>query len=263
MNRHVHLRTANFAFLRTQPPQHFEWLRIDANDNCNLNCVYCRVPRSDGMIDRQDLQEFFAENVVEVDNLQFGCGMEPTIDHRLVDLIEMAAESNAKPRLRFSLQTNGLMLHQHDLERFKQAGLNLLSVSMDSTDANTHKQLRGGSSVEKIVRNLNAFKHACPDISIQIVAVITSLNIGDAVSLADFAVDLGVKRMAFREMVYLPESNNIDHGKVQDLIVPPGEFVAMRDRVLARHNGKTDFSFLETEHLKDYGRKSRTNSYPK
>ena len=262
MNRHLHLRTANFDFLRGQPPQHLEWLRIDANDNCNLKCVYCRVSRSDGMIDIEDLQAFFAQNITSVENLQFGCGMEPTIDDRLADLVEMAANSNAKPSLRFSLQTNGLMLHRHDLERFKASGLNLLSVWMISTEPQTHKQLRGGSSVGKIIRNLHAFRSACPDVSIQILAVITNLNIGDAESLAKFAVELGAKRMVFREMVYLPESQNIDHDEVQELIVPPGEFIAMRDRVLDHYEGKLEFSFFETEHLKNYGRKSRADSYP-
>ncbi len=188
--------------------------------------------------------------------------MEPTIDDRLADLMDLASNSNARPNLRFSLQTNGLMLHRHDLDRFKRAGLNLLSVSMDSTKPQTHQRLRGGSSVEKIIRNLHAFKSACPEVSIQILAVITNLNICDAESLAEFAVELGAKRMVFREMVYLPESQNIDHDEVQQLIVPPGEFIAMRKRVLDLHDGKLEFSFFETEQLKNYGKKSRADSYP-
>jgi MoaA/NifB/PqqE/SkfB family radical SAM enzyme len=214
------------------------------------------------MIGKGELEAYFAENVLGVDNLQFGCGMEPTIDARLADLIEMAASSNANPGNRFALQTNGLMLHQHDLERFKQAGLNLLSVSMDSTHSQTHRQLRGGSSVEKIIRNLRSFRSTCPEISLQILAVVTKLNIDDAESLAEFAIELGAKRMVYREMVYLPESQNIDHEQVRELIVPPGAFLAMRDRVLQQHEGKIQFSFLGTEHLKDYGKKSRANSYP-
>jgi molybdenum cofactor biosynthesis enzyme MoaA len=262
MKPHVRLRVVNFDYLRQQPAKHFEWLRIDANDNCNLKCVYCRVDRSDRIIEFADLKAFFSENVTAVDNLQFGCGMEPTIDERLADLMLLAANSNANPSDVFSLQTNGLSLHRHDLEKFKTAGLNLLSVSMDSANGETHKTLRGGSSIDKVIRNLQSFRETLPDVFVQIMAVVTAVNVGEMESLTEFAFESGIKKVFFREMEYLPDSRNIDHEKVRDLVVPAGEFQTMRQRVEERFQGKIHLGFLNSEFLSDYRHKADSFSTP-
>jgi hypothetical protein len=90
---------------------------------------------------------------------------------------------------------------------------------------------------------------------------LAKLNIGEAESLAEFAIELGANQMVYREMVYLPESQNIDREKVRELIVPPGGFLVMQDRILQQHEGKIQFSFLAVEHLKNYGKKSRADSF--
>lgn len=104
------IRIENFKFMQSQRPRVFKWLRIDANDNCNLKCTYCRIPRSSSLIDPDELKQFLQEKVISVESLQFGCGMEPTIDQRLADILEMAAQTPAKPTVRYVLQTNGTKL---------------------------------------------------------------------------------------------------------------------------------------------------------
>ena len=264
MNKpHVRLRVPNFQHLRSQPPTEFGWLRVDANDNCNLKCVYCRVPRSDGMIEAKDLRAFFDENVISVENLQFGCGMEPTIDDRLADLLLLTANSNAKPEKIFGLQTNGLMLHRHDYSKVKASGLNRLTVSMDTMDGDKHKSHRGGSSLNKVLGNLEAFKAACPEIGIHLSAVITKLNVGEMEPLVEFADQLGAQSLFFREMVYIAHDTVVDHKSLAPLVLEKGEFATMEETIKQKYGGRsTHLAFLGKEYLDEYRSNANRDSNP-
>lgn len=263
MKPHVRLRVPNFRHLRAQPPQEFEWLRVDANDNCNLKCVYCRVPRSEGRIEAEELRAFFQENVISVENLQFGCGMEPTIDDRLADLLLLTANSNAKPREIFGLQTNGLLLHQHDYSKFRLAGLNRLTVSMDTVDGEKHKSLRGGSSLNKVLNNIEGFREACPEIGIHLSAVITTQNVGEMEPLVQFANRIGVKSMFFREMVYMADCPTVNHEAVIPLVLRQGEFAEMEESIKAKYGEQsTHLAFLGNEFLTEYRERSNRDSNP-
>ena len=257
------IRVENFEFMQSQPPRRFNWLRIDSNDNCNLKCTYCRIPRSSGLIDAVELERFLREKVLGVNNLQFGCGMEPSIDKRLSDLLLMAATTPAKPTNRFVLQTNGTKLHKHDHEKIAQCGLTRLSVSIDSLDEEVHGFQRGGSSVNQIMENLKSFRKNCPAIEIQFVVVVTKQSIASCEALAEFAIELGVTRVAFREMVHVADDTVADPVKVAPLIVPAGEFTALTERLQGKYlNRGTDFAFLPIAQLHQNRLEMRKHVFP-
>lgn len=263
MKPHVRLRVPNFKLLREQSPQEFEWLRIDANDSCNLKCVYCRVPRSEGLIKADELKAFYDENVISVENVQFGCGMEPTIDDRLADLLLLTANSNANPREIFGIQTNGLMLHRHDYAKFKAAGLNRLTVSMDTMDGEKHKSHRGGSSLSKVLGNIEQFKIACPEIEIHLSAVITKLNVDSMEPLVQFANRLEARSLYFREMVYMADCTTVEHESVLPLVLEAGEFAAMEQSIKNKYGDqKTHLAFLGNEFLTEYRERANRDSHP-
>src|ERR1700676_3840009 len=117
--------------MRRQPPDSFETVNLDANNDCNLHCVYCHNARSQQLIDTDLLWQFLQENVISVNQFQVGCGMEPTLDPRLGDLMLMIARSRARPKNKLRIQTNGTMLKLHDPGKLNEAGLNQLAVSID------------------------------------------------------------------------------------------------------------------------------------
>lgn len=255
------LRVDNFAFMSSQPLRSFKWLRIDTNDNCNLKCTYCRVPRSQNLIATEDLEQFLNSKVADVNNLQFGCGMEPTLDPRLADLLLLASRTQAKPDRQFVVQTNGTLLHRQDHKKMSAAGLNRLSVSIDSIDENVHRDLRGGSDLKKIIANLREFHQNCPEVDLQFICVVTSANIAGLVDLAKSAVDLGVKRMSFRQMVYVPNHPNTVDADVAPLVVSRDEFEAVKERVEAAISDSMEMSFYTSENLVEHRQTMRADSY--
>ena len=257
------LRVENFEFMQTFAARSFEWLRIDANDNCNLKCTYCRIPRSSKLIDAEAFERFMHDKVIDVESLQFGCGMEPTIDSRMSDLMLVAARSPAKPTARFVVQTNGTKLHKQDHEKMVRAGLTRLSVSIDSMDEEVHAFQRGGSSVQQIISNLQDFRRNCPDVEIQFICVVTKESVAGCEELADFAIQLGVVRLAFREMVFVPGDRVTDPKQVQPLVVPRGEFEAMTNRVKTGFGNRgTYFDFYPTQRLHEHRAGMRKASFP-
>lgn len=257
------VRVENLDFMMTQPPRVFKFLRIDANDNCNLKCTYCRIPRSSQLVEADDLERFLNEKVISVESLQFGCGMEPTIDPRLADLMLMASKTPAKPSVRYILQTNGTKLHRHDYQKMNEAGLTRLSVSIDSMDEEVHAFQRGGSSVKQIINNLELFRQHCPQVDVQVICVVTRASIAGCEAVAQFAIDLGVSRIAFREMMHVPDDPVADPVKVGPLIVPPGEFAAMTERIQAKYLDRgTEFVFWPIDRLHQNRFNMRKKAFP-
>src|SRR5690242_106971 len=139
MRASVQLNVHTAAALLARPAAAYQMIKLDPNDTCNLHCVYCHIPRSVQVLDLEVFRRFMHERVLDLESFQVGCIMEPTLDRRLCDFMEAVAGSPARPRSIFRLQTNGLLLHRHDHARMAAAGLNLLTVSIDSVRAATQR----------------------------------------------------------------------------------------------------------------------------
>jgi len=229
----VQLNVQTAAAILGGAPAAYQMIKLDPNNTCNLHCVYCHIPRSDEVIDLEVFRRFVSERVLGLERFQIGCIMEPTLDRRLSDFMEAVAESPARPRSVFRLQTNGLLLHRHDHARMAAAGLNLLTVSVDSVSAETHRQLRDGASLNRIRRNIAAFREHCPAIGIQTMTTVTTANIDQVDDLIRWGLDSGVTRFELRQMFHRPDSDIVDHAAMRRLAVSDDAFAAMRERVLA------------------------------
>lgn len=260
MLKTIQLNVYNIRNMRQLLPQSFESVLLDANNDCNLHCVYCHNPRSKELIDTNDFRRFLEENVISVNFFQVGCGMEPTLDPRLCDLMLMVAHSRARPNQTFRLQTNGIMLHRHDYGKMREAGLNELSVSIDSAEPAIHKALRGGSSLSRVHANLLGFRDACPTIKLMFITTVTSQNIAGIQDLITFGLDAGVSEFVFRQMFYFRESNIVDHSKMRALILTQEAFNEMREGVSAKFGHQANLHFFDSPTLLNMSKKTRTDS---
>jgi sulfatase maturation enzyme AslB (radical SAM superfamily) len=52
------LNVYNFQKMQLQPPEEYEFIRFDPNNNCNLHCLYCHNPRSQEIIDTEEFSNF-------------------------------------------------------------------------------------------------------------------------------------------------------------------------------------------------------------
>jgi molybdenum cofactor biosynthesis enzyme MoaA len=254
------LNVYNFETLSAREPSDYEYLRFDPNNTCNLHCVYCHNHRSDAVIDAESFREFLHTKVGRVANFQVGCIMEPTLDKRLVDFMLMIANSPAKPVRDLILQTNGILLHTHDHGKMRDAGLTRLSVSMDSVDPEAQKDLRSGTSLRKVLRNLADFIPACPGTSLDFITTVTRVNVGKVQELVAAGLDMGVRSFIFREVFYYPDNDIVDHSRMPELVLREGEFREMMDRVLGRFDGAANFLFADNQFLHSSAKKIVSDS---
>ena len=170
------LNVYNVAAMLARPRARYEFLRIDSNNTCNVQCVYCHNHRSAAIVPTEAMLEFLADRVIAVRHVQIGCVMEPTLDERLADLL-LEVRRIRPPEQALILQTNGILLHRHDHGKLAEAGLTLLSVSIDSADAQVHKILRGGTSLAKVDGNVRRFRDACPRVDVHFITTVTRVNL--------------------------------------------------------------------------------------
>jgi molybdenum cofactor biosynthesis enzyme MoaA len=248
--RDAQLNTYNFLTLRAEQPARYDYLRFDSNNTCNVHCVYCHNHRSDAVISTEELQTFMDHNVLSVENFQIGCIMEPTLDQQLCEHLLLVAKSRARPRQHFILQTNGILLHRHDPGKIRDAGLTQLSISIDSADPKIHSALRGGTSIAKLDRNIVNFSKNCPDAEVVFITTVTQLNIANMDSLVRFGIELGVGHFTFREVLYDPSSDVVDHSRMPELMLRLGDFARMAQSLRAEFGDRVNFLFADEELLK-------------
>lgn len=251
----------NVAQLRSRPPAVFGQIRFDPNNTCNLRCVYCHNPRSDGVVDSDAFRAFLHENVLAADNFQVGCIMEPTLDQRLAELMLMVAHSPAKPTRGFMLQTNGILLHRHDHAKMAEAGLTELSVSLDAAEPDTQRFLRSGTSLDKVVRNVAGFRQACPDIDVTFITTVTKKNIQKLEPILELGIGLGVANFVFREVFYFRDNPVVDHAQMPDLVLGETEFADVMQSLIASHGTRARMVFADSRDLAASSEKMTADSW--
>src|SRR3954463_28047 len=125
-----------------------ETLRISITDRCNFRCVYCMPKevfgRDYAFLERSALLSF--EEIQRVARIfaQLGVrklritGGDPLVRRNVEQLIAMLKE--IEPTLELALTTNGALLPQK-ADTLKAAGLDRVTVSLDSVDDATFKAL--------------------------------------------------------------------------------------------------------------------------
>jgi cyclic pyranopterin phosphate synthase len=137
-------------------------LRISVTDRCNFRCTYC-MPRSVFDADYKFLPQeaiLSFEEIARLAGIFVGLGVkkirltggEPLLRRGLPDLVAMLAPLGAD----LTLTTNGSTLVKH-ARALKEAGLNRLTVSLDSLDEATFRAMNDADfPVEKVLDGIAA-----------------------------------------------------------------------------------------------------------
>ncbi len=133
-------------------------LRISVTDRCNFRCVYCMPAEGVRWLAKEELLRFEEiERVVRVAGAAHGIshikltGGEPTVRSGLTDLV---ARLRRIARVRdLSLTTNGFALTDlaHPL---KQAGLDRVTISLDSLDAARFRAITRTGRLEQVLAGI-------------------------------------------------------------------------------------------------------------
>jgi GTP 3',8-cyclase len=155
-------------------------LRISVTDRCNFRCLYCMPKEIFGrdyqFLEREELLTF--EEIERLTRIVVDQGVrkvrltggEPLLRRSVEKLVEMLARI---PQLDLTMTTNGALLASK-AQTLKNAGLNRITVSLDSLDDETFALMS--------------------DISLSVERVLEGIEAASAVGMAPIKINMVVKR---------------------------------------------------------------------
>jgi cyclic pyranopterin phosphate synthase len=212
-----------------------ETLRVSVTDRCNFRCVYCMPREVFGrdyvFLDRKELLSF--EEIARLVRVFAGLGLrtvritggEPLVRRDLERLIGLLADVPTAEggRLELALTTNGSLLPQK-AEALARAGLDRVTVSLDSLDDDTFRSLNDADfPVQRVLDGIDAAEAAGLPVKVNAV-VKRGVNDGDVVALAGHFRGTG-HTVRFIEYMDVGHSN----GWRLDDVVPAEEIVRRID----------------------------------
>jgi cyclic pyranopterin phosphate synthase len=206
-------------------------LRVSLTDRCNFRCFYCLphgeppIAPKEQMLSYEEIEyvcEIFVELGIEKLRLTGG---EPMLRRDIETIIRKLARLKASGLRDLALTTNGYYLPDR-AQSLKDAGLDRITISLDSLKRDVFKRMTGVDVLDKVLAGIAAAKAAGLE-PIKINAVIVRGHNEDEVAdFAAFARDYDVK-MRFIEFMPLDSG----HEWAREDVVSGKE---IRDRISER-----------------------------
>lgn len=180
-------------------------LRISLTDRCNFRCVYCMPAdgvewlAKDHLLSFEEIEQVVraAVDVHGIGHIKL-TGGEPTVRHGLVDLVRRL---RAIPGIAdLSMTTNGMLLESM-AQPLADAGLDRLTVSIDSLNPQRFSQITRTGKLDAVLRGLDASERVgLSPVKINCV-VMRGINDDEA---ADFARLTRDRPISVRFIEYMP-----------------------------------------------------------
>jgi cyclic pyranopterin phosphate synthase len=176
-------------------------LRLSVTDRCNLRCAYC-MPEADyvwlpkaNVLSFEELVRLVAVFAsLGVDKVRL-TGGEPLLRAELPVLVRMLAalrRGDGTALAELAMTTNGVLLREH-AAGLRAAGLQRLTVSLDTLDAATFRLLARRDELDRVLDGIAAAREAgFEQIKLDTV-VIAGVNDGELPALLDFARGIGAE----------------------------------------------------------------------
>jgi cyclic pyranopterin phosphate synthase len=180
-------------------------LRISITDRCNFRCVYCMPEEGVRWLPKEGILTFeeiadVVRAAIEVHGIRRFklTGGEPTVRHGLVELVRLLRNIDGIEDL--SLTTNGMLL-EHLAYPLKDAGLDRITVSLDSLRADRFKRITRTGDLSTVMKSLDR----CHDAGFSSLKVncVTMRGTNDD-EFADFARLSVNRQVTVRFIEYMP-----------------------------------------------------------
>lgn len=181
-------------------------LRVSLTDRCNFRCFYCLphgeppMAAKDQMLSYEEIEyicDIFVELGIEKIRLTGG---EPMMRRDIEQIIFKLAQFKDKGLRDLALTTNGYFL-PHRADSLREAGLDRITISLDSLKRDVFKQMTGVDVLDRVMEGIVAAKEAGLD-PIKINAVIVRGHNEDEV--ADFAAFAREHDVKMRFIEFMP-----------------------------------------------------------
>jgi cyclic pyranopterin phosphate synthase len=171
-------------------------LRVSVTDKCNVRCEYCMPEENYVWLPKKDLLKF--EEIARLVDIFTATGVrkvrltggEPLLRKDVSTLVGMLSEN---PRVDdLALTTNGVLLAQHAQGLF-EAGLDRVTVSLDTLRPDRYQALTRSNGIERVLRGIKAAGEAgFRDLKIDSV-ILRGINEDEIVDLVEFGKDIGAE----------------------------------------------------------------------
>jgi len=214
-------------------------LRISLTDRCNFRCFYC-LPNGEPPLARKATILSF-EEIVYISDIFVSLGIEkirltggePMLRRNIEDLV--AKLSKLKPQLKdLALTTNGFNIPAK-AGTLKKAGLDRMTLSLDTLNTQRFREITGSDSLEDVFRAIEAAKlNGFEPVKLNAV-IVRGVNDDELVDFARFARKNGVE-MRFIE--YMPLDSGHDWSR--EKVVPGREMFEKINSVFPLELRSTD-----------------------
>lgn len=143
--------------------RNINYLRLSVTDLCNYRCIYCMD--EEGVEKRRHADILSIEELFEIAAAAHTLGVrkirltggEPLVRRGILTLIRLLSSLDPKPEL--SMTTNGSLLAGMASD-LKEAGLDRLNISLDSTDPARFRRITRGGELSDVMRGIDAAERA-------------------------------------------------------------------------------------------------------
>jgi cyclic pyranopterin phosphate synthase len=192
-------------------------LRISVTDRCNFRCFYC-LPNGEPPLARKDtlltfeeisyLSDIFVSLGIEKIRLTGG---EPLLRKNLDELVGRLSGLKENGLRDIALTTNGYLLPAR-VEKLKNAGLNRITISLDSLKAEKFNRTTGVDALEETLAAIRSAKDANLN-PVKVNAVIVRGHNDD--EIVDFARFAFEHEISFRYIEFMPLDSGHDWERSQ------------------------------------------------
>lgn len=181
---------------------------IDITNNCNLNCLHCRV-----LDNHKETNVLYNLNFEDIKKLlmqlkKWGSiewisigGGEPLLRKDLFDIISLSKKLGFKTLL----VTNGTLVDKNIVEKLEKAELNRVQISIDGMKKTTHEKIRGKNTFDMAVNSVNYFLKSKIETTIRM--VITKINYKETEDFIKYFASKGVPSISIRRFVPVGNSS--------------------------------------------------------
>lgn len=134
----------------------FHYLRMSVTDVCNFRCNYClpdgyKADGERGFLSTKELATV-AKAFASLGTSKIRItGGEPSLRKDLTEIISICSETDGIKQV--AMTTNGFLL-ERDVQRWYEAGLDTLNISIDSFDPHMFASITGHNKLETILRGV-------------------------------------------------------------------------------------------------------------
>ena len=186
-------------------------LQLESTDACNLNCTTCS---RDVIVSRASLlkTEYWKGIIDEMlpSNINVSGIGEPFLHPEIYDIIAYAKSKGAT----VNCATNFTRIFDNH-RKVVECGIDQLKISIDATDAETFRQIRGEDSWQQIVDNIREVnrwkkKLASKTPSIRLNFALQKFNYLQCVDLVELARELDVDALYYQHLSYVDMEDRKD-----------------------------------------------------